>query len=63
MLNSQISGIVGQIHSLDCPFCAAADLDHFGNVTEMVIHLQSTVETGQFDLGNYVFEIAVNVAP
>jgi hypothetical protein len=46
VLNSQVTGITGKKNGLDRPLPAFPDLDHFGDVNEMILDAVTTVETG-----------------
>ena len=59
VLHHQVAGIPREVHRLDRPLRAAADLDHFGDLNEMVLDALGAVETGGSGLLDNLLEIAV----
>ena len=59
ILHYQVAGIPREIHGLDRPLGTAADLDHFGDLNEMVLNALRAGKTGSPGLLDNLFEVAV----
>ena len=59
ILDGQIAGIAGHQNRFDGSFGLAADLDHFGDVTEMVLHGLAAIFTGDPGPCDHVLKIAI----
>lgn len=46
VLDDEVAGVAGRHHGLELALRSAADLDHFGDLNEMVLHPLAAVETG-----------------
>src|SRR5664280_1632626 len=59
VLNNEVAGIARKQHNLDFPDCAIPNLDHFADVSKMVINMMPAIETRQLSLLYYSFEVPV----
>lgn len=59
VLDHQIPGVAGQHHGFHRALPALADLDHFVDFNEMILHALPAVETGGSRLLNHCLKIAV----
>jgi hypothetical protein len=45
VLDDEVAGVTGHHHGLECALCTATDLDHIGDLNEMVLHPLAAVQT------------------
>ena len=61
VLDDEVAGVARHHHGLERTLGTATDLDHFGDVNEMVLYALAAVETGGAGLLHHGFKIAVVV--